>query len=109
MSIYLAIRLTYNHTLFKMIYNQYRIGEKDVKEDVKEMVKKIIKKRISVKEKTTENIAIKTEEKYEYPEENYEYPEENYEYPEAPDLLILENEEKFKDNEGNAVEIETRG
>ena len=29
--------------------------------------------------------------------------------PDAPPILDLEDEEKFHDNEGNAVEIETRG
>ena len=32
-----------------------------------------------------------------------------YEYPEAPDLLILEDEEKFRDHKGVTVDIETRG
>ena len=35
--------------------------------------------------------------------------EEQYEYPEAPDLLHLEDSEKFTDNDGNVVDIETRG
>lgn len=35
--------------------------------------------------------------------------ESEYEYPEAPDLLRLEESEKFKDDTGESVEIETRG
>lgn len=35
--------------------------------------------------------------------------EEQYEYPKAPDLLYLEDSEKFTDNDGNVVDIETRG
>jgi hypothetical protein len=35
--------------------------------------------------------------------------QEQYDYPEAPGILELEEEEKFKDNEGNCVKIETRG
>jgi hypothetical protein len=35
--------------------------------------------------------------------------QEQYDYPEAPGILELEEEEKFKDNDGNCVEIETRG
>ena len=35
--------------------------------------------------------------------------EEKYEYPEAPSILYLEDAEKFKDDKGNVVEIETRG
>jgi hypothetical protein len=34
---------------------------------------------------------------------------EQYEYPKAPDLLYLEDSEKFTDNDGNVVDIETRG
>lgn len=41
--------------------------------------------------------------------ESNESKEENYEYPEAPELLFLEDGEKFKDDEGNVVDIETRG
>jgi hypothetical protein len=32
-----------------------------------------------------------------------------YEYPEAPNIIILDDEEKFRDNENKTVEIETRG
>jgi hypothetical protein len=32
-----------------------------------------------------------------------------YEYPEAPNIIILNDEEKFRDNENKTVEIETRG
>ena len=32
-----------------------------------------------------------------------------YDYPEAPDIIILNNEEKFKDDENKIVDIETRG
>ena len=35
--------------------------------------------------------------------------QKGYEYPEAPDLLILEDEEKFRDHKGVTVDIETRG
>ena len=35
--------------------------------------------------------------------------EEKYEYPEAPSILYLNDDEKFKDDNGNVVEIETRG
>ena len=35
--------------------------------------------------------------------------EGKYEYPQAPDLLLLEEEEKFRDSDGRVVEIETRG
>lgn len=35
--------------------------------------------------------------------------DEKYEYPEAPELLFLEDDEKFKDDDGNIVDIETRG
>jgi hypothetical protein len=35
--------------------------------------------------------------------------QEQYDYPEAPNILELEEEEKFKDNEGKCVDIETRG
>ena len=34
---------------------------------------------------------------------------ENYEYPEAPRILTLRDYEKFKDVDGNTVDIETRG
>lgn len=34
---------------------------------------------------------------------------DNREYQEAPDLLHLEDDEKFQDSDGNVVEIETRG
>ena len=34
---------------------------------------------------------------------------ENYEYPEAPGILTLKDDEKFKDVDGNTVDIETRG
>ena len=33
----------------------------------------------------------------------------NYEFLEAPGIIILDNSEKFRDNEGKIVEIETRG
>ena len=32
-----------------------------------------------------------------------------YEYPEAPEIIILDEEEKFRDNNGKIYEIETRG
>jgi hypothetical protein len=32
-----------------------------------------------------------------------------YEYPEAPEIILLDDEEKFKDDENKIVEIETRG
>ena len=32
-----------------------------------------------------------------------------YEYPEAPCVIYLNDDEKFKDSDGNSVEIETRG
>ena len=35
--------------------------------------------------------------------------EDNYEYPETPELLKLEDNEKFKDDDENIIEIETRG
>lgn len=41
--------------------------------------------------------------------ESEETKEAEYEYPELPALLYLENEEKFKDENGEVVEIETRG
>jgi hypothetical protein len=41
--------------------------------------------------------------------ESNESKEEKYEYPEVPELLTLEDNEKFKDDDGNSVDIETRG
>jgi hypothetical protein len=35
--------------------------------------------------------------------------EEQYEYPETPPIIHLEDNEKFKDNDDNIFEIETRG
>ena len=35
--------------------------------------------------------------------------EGGYEYPQAPNLLILDDEEKFRDSDGRVAEIETRG
>jgi len=35
--------------------------------------------------------------------------EGGYEYPQAPDILKLDYEEKFRDNDGRVAEIETRG
>lgn len=34
---------------------------------------------------------------------------DDYEYPEAPDILELEDDEKFKDADGNVLNIEVRG
>jgi hypothetical protein len=34
--------------------------------------------------------------------------QKGYEYPEAPDLLILEDEDKFRDHKGVTLDIETR-
>lgn len=42
-------------------------------------------------------------------DESKELKKNGYAYPEAPSLLYLEDEEKFKDADGNVVEIETRG
>jgi hypothetical protein len=41
--------------------------------------------------------------------ESNESKESLYEYPAAPEIIILDDEEKFKDNENKTVEIETRG
>ena len=38
-----------------------------------------------------------------------EVKQELYKYEEAPHILELENEEKFKDKDGNIIEIEVRG
>jgi hypothetical protein len=38
-----------------------------------------------------------------------EVKQELYKYEEAPTILVLDNEEKFKDKDGNIIEIEVRG
>lgn len=41
-----------------------------------------------------------------YIDENHN---DGYEYNEVPKLLVLDDDEKFKDTDGNIAEIETRG
>jgi hypothetical protein len=49
------------------------------------------------------------EDNEEYIEEEQEEPNEDVEYENAPPLLELTDEEKFKDTNGNIIDIETRG
>jgi len=77
-----------------MIINNIADDNEESQEEEEKVVvvKKIIKKKVVAKDKPVKKADVKAENKYEYPE-----------------LLILDDEEKFNDNEGNVVEIETRG
>jgi len=63
------------------------------------------KKKVKIEKKQVKNDEIKEEDK----EENDKEENDKKEYEEAPNILELDDNEKFKDDEGKTYEIETRG
>jgi prophage antirepressor-like protein len=66
----------------------------------------IVKKRLSTKKNVTKSMS---DEDIPDEKEVINTDDNDSTYREAPDLLILKDDEKFKDDKGNIIEIETRG
>ena len=80
----------------------FRVEKVKIGEDVKQEIKKNIKKENNIEVENTEQEDIKDER-----DKNRSVSSEDFE--KAPEILELEDEEKFKDCDGNIIEIETRG